>query len=142
MTDAEAGFAVDPRIEAVTRPWTDWPLCRVRLMDDRRFPWLLLLPRRAQAVEIHALAEDDRRRLLDEMVRASRLLTAARPGSKINIGALGNVVPQLHVHVVARHTADAAWPAPVWGAGPAERYTDDEAAALLDLLDRIERTGP
>ncbi|TSD88822.1 HIT family protein [Mycobacterium sp. KBS0706] len=130
----DAGFALDPRIAASTLEWRDWSLSQVRLMNDRRFPWLLLVPRRAKAVEWHALAPEDQVGLHQETMLAACALAAVFPARKINIGALGNVVPQLHVHVLARQPGDAAWPGPVWGAGTAEAYGPGEAEALLARL--------
>ena len=127
----EAGFALDPRIAGSTLAWRDWSLSQVRLMNDRRFPWLLLVPRRAGAVEWHSLAHEDQAALHQETMLAACALASVFPAMKINIGALGNVVPQLHVHVLARQPGDAAWPGPVWGAGTAEPYAPGEAEALL-----------
>lgn len=133
----EAGFALDPRIAASTLAWRDWPLSQVRLMNDRRFPWLLLVPRRARAVEWHALGPEDQVTLHRETMLAACALAAVFPARKINLGALGNVVPQLHVHVLARQAGDAAWPGPVWGAGTAEPYRPGEAEALLEKLGAV-----
>lgn len=133
----EAGFALDPRIAGSTLDWRDWSLSQVRLMDDCRFPWLLLVPRRAGAVEWHALAPEDQAALHQETMLAACALAAVFPAMKINIGALGNVVPQLHVHVLARQAGDAAWPGPVWGAGTAEPYAPGEAEALLAKLGTV-----
>ena len=133
----DAGFALDPRIAVSTLAWQDWPLAQLRLMNDRRFPWLLLVPRRAQAVEWHALAPEDQAALHQETMLAACALAAAFPAHKINIGALGNVVPQLHIHVLARQAGDAAWPGPVWGAGTAEPYGPGEAEALLARLETV-----
>ncbi|WP_026873970.1 HIT domain-containing protein [Inquilinus limosus] len=138
MTGAkEAGFALDPRIAASTLEWRDWTLSQVRLMNDRRFPWLLLVPRRAKAVEWHTLAPEDQAALHQETMLAACALAAVFPAMKINIGALGNVVPQLHVHVLARRAGDPAWPGPVWGAGAAEPYGPGEAEALLAKLGTV-----
>ena len=127
-------FDLDPRIGTTSAFVADWPLCQVRLKDDVRFPWLLLIPRRAEVVELADLGGDDYPALCAEILRASRLLqTVARP-EKLNVATLGNVVPQLHVHVIARYRNDPAWPDPVWchGAGPA--YTPAERDALVERL--------
>ena len=121
-------FSLDQRLENDTEPLQDWPLSRVLLMKDRRFPWLILVPRRDGIREIFELGGHDRKVLMDELCRASRALTHVFSPEKINVGALGNVVPQLHVHVVARRAGDAAWPGPVWGRGPAEPYSAGEMA--------------
>lgn len=116
-------FEMNPRIQADTVPVTEWPLCRVLLMNDSNYPWLLLVPRRAGAVEITDLAPEDQNALLGEITRASAALRRAVTPHRINIAALGNVVAQLHVHVIARDTGDPAWPKPVWGAVPTVPYT-------------------
>lgn len=108
-------------------------LCRVRLMKDRRFPWLILVPER-EAREIHELAAADRAALIEEIARAGEALQWMVKPDKLNVGALGNVVPQLHVHVVARFTTDPAWPGPVWGSGAPVPYADDELEALRSGL--------
>lgn len=131
-------FELHPRLAADTRPVGDLPLCRVLLMDDARFPWLILVPRVVGLVEVTDLDDDAAHRLVDEARLAARALQAHCTPHKINLGALGNVVPQLHLHVVARFRDDARWPQPVWGAGPAEPYADADAsrrvAALRALL--------
>ena len=117
-------FALDPRLAADTVDLAILPLCQVRLMDDRRFPWLVLVPARAGAVEIIDLDVGDRARLIEEIAQASAALRAVFGPDKLNVGALGNVVAQLHVHVIARTIGDDAWPGPVWGT-PRVRYDDD-----------------
>lgn len=131
MTD---GFAPDPRLASDTIFVADGPLSQLRLMDDSRYRWLVLVPRVPGAVEWIDLDGDAQRLLLAELNLAGRLLRAWAPTRKLNIGALGNVVRQLHVHVLARSEDDAAWPGPVWGAGTAERYDD---AAKLALVARL-----
>lgn len=127
-------FALDPRLAADTAPVAELPLSRLLLMDDARFPWLILVPRRPGLVELADLDRAAQHALLDEVQRVSAALRAAAPCDKLNIGALGNVVRQLHVHVVARRAGDAAWPGPVWGSGAAERYAADAREALLARL--------
>ncbi|KRE95004.1 diadenosine tetraphosphate hydrolase [Frateuria sp. Soil773] len=129
-----AGFALDPRLAADTVPVAELPLCTLRLMDDARFPWLVLVPRRAGMVEIADLAAQDQAALWQEASRAGAALRAAGPCDKLNLGALGNIVRQLHVHVVARREGDAAWPGPVWGSGRAEPYAAAARDALLARL--------
>jgi diadenosine tetraphosphate (Ap4A) HIT family hydrolase len=107
----------------------DFPLCRALLMNDNRFPWCILVPRRDALRDLHDLAESDRAALLDEIDVVSRVLTELQQAGKINVAALGNQVPQLHVHVIARSVDDPAWPAPVWGAGTAVPYADGPAEA-------------
>jgi diadenosine tetraphosphate (Ap4A) HIT family hydrolase len=128
------GFALDPRLAQDTVLVCDWALSAVRLMNDRRYPWLVLVPRRAGLVEPFDLPIAERAQLWREVEHAGALLKRATACRKINIGALGNIVAQLHVHVVARDEGDAAWPGPVWGKGVAERYDD---AALASVVERF-----
>lgn len=127
-------FALDPRLEADTILLGDMALSRVLLMNDSRFPWLILVPRREGLVEITDMTPFERRALFEEAALAADRLKLLTGAKKINLGALGNVVPQLHVHVVARFEADAAWPGPVWGAGAAIPY--DDPAPMLDKFRR------
>ena len=115
-------FQLDARLKTDAFFVADWPLSRVLLMNDSRFPWLILVPRRGGAGELHDLSSLDRAMLIEETARASAALKAATGAAKINVGALGNLVPQLHVHVVARTPGDAAWPRSVWGHGEAVPY--------------------
>lgn len=136
-------FALDPAFEGGSVFAVDWPLCQVRLQDDARFPWLVLIPRVAGATEIEHLGPDDRIRLMEESVRAGVLVrrlgsTLDRPIDKLNIAAIGNITPQLHVHVVGRRGDDPCWPDPVWGRGVARRY---EAVVRARLLSEISVSG-
>lgn len=115
-------FTLHPRLAADTVAIADWPLSRVLLMNDARYAWLILVPRRAEVVELHDLDAADRAILIEEVARAGAGLKTITGAAKINVGALGNLVPQLHVHVVAREPGDAAWPGPVWGHSPAVPY--------------------
>src|SRR6478735_2916350 len=115
-------FLLHPRLEADTLFVADWALSRVLLMNDARFPWLVLVPRRAGVSELHELAHAERMVLIEEIARAARALKSVTAAAKMNVASLGNLVPQLHVHVVARTPADAAWPQPVWGLGPSVPY--------------------
>lgn len=123
-----AGFVLDPRLAADSVFIADGPLSQVRLMDDARFPWLLLVPRVDGAVEWIDLDGGQQRLLLAELNQASQLLRAEPGVEKVNIGVLGNIVRQLHVHIVGRHAGDAAWPGPVWGSGMAVRHAADALA--------------
>jgi diadenosine tetraphosphate (Ap4A) HIT family hydrolase len=127
-------FALDPRLAADTLEVGELTLCRVLLMNDSRFPWLILVPRRDNLSEIHELSPEERARLIDEAAFAGERLKALTGAKKINTAALGNMVSQLHVHVIARFDDDAAWPGPVWGVGKAAPYTPEEAAARLAAL--------
>jgi diadenosine tetraphosphate (Ap4A) HIT family hydrolase len=115
-------FSIHPRLSADTAVVADWPLSRVLAMNDARYPWLILVPRRDAVGEIFDLNPSDRTVLIEEIARASEGLKKLTHAVKINIGALGNIVPQLHVHVVARSPRDVAWPGPVWGHGVAQHY--------------------
>lgn len=129
-----AEFELHPRLAADTIFVEDWPLSRVLLLNDARYPWLTLVPRRADAVELHDLAPADRTILMEEIARAGAGLKALTGAAKINTGALGNIVPQLHIHVVARAPGDPAWPGPVWGHSPAEPYAPAEREQMLARL--------
>jgi diadenosine tetraphosphate (Ap4A) HIT family hydrolase len=127
-------FALAPRLSADTAFIADWGLSRLLLMNDCRFLWLILVPRRAGMTELHDLGPLDRGLLVEELARATATLKAMTGAPKINIGSLGNLVAQLHFHIVARNPDDPAWPGPVWGHGHPIRY---EASALHDLLARL-----
>jgi diadenosine tetraphosphate (Ap4A) HIT family hydrolase len=128
-----AGWSLHPRLESDSVAVATLPLSDVRLMDNAHYPWLVLVPRIAGAVEWIDLDERDRHRLLDETTRCANALRALGHLDKLNIGAIGNVVAQLHVHVVARRRDDACWPAPVWG-GPAVPYDPRAREALIARL--------
>lgn len=132
-------FSLDPRLAADSFAIGDGPLSQLRMVDDGRFPWLILVPRGVSAFEWIDLHDDAQQTLLRETAEAGRLLRTLGPCDKLNIGALGNVVRQLHVHIVSRVIGDAAWPGPVWGAGSAERLTpgarDARSAQLHAALD-------
>ena len=122
-----------PQLGEDTHPVATWPLCELRLMDDANHPWLILVPRVPDAVEIVDLVEQQQAELMREIGRASRLLQATFKPHKINVAALGNLVPQLHVHVIARYREDIAWPKPVWGMAAAQPYAPEM------LVERIGR---
>jgi diadenosine tetraphosphate (Ap4A) HIT family hydrolase len=133
---SEAGFILDPRLAADTYPVASLPLCNVLLMNDARYPWLILVPRRTAMVEISDLAATEQTLLWQETNLAGAALRALVPFDKLNLGALGNIVRQLHVHLVGRRAGDAAWPGPVWGNGSAQAYDDAPRDALLAALRR------
>lgn len=132
-------FELHPRLAADTTVIGDWPLCRVLLMDDANYPWFILVPRRGALREIHDLGDADQQQLLRESAALGRAALAAFGGQKLNVAALGNVVPQLHLHHIVRHAADAAWPAPVWGRVPARPYVD---AARSERIARLRAALP
>ena len=132
-------FKADPAFDPGSIVVCDWPLCQVRLQDDARFPWLILIPRKAGLHELEDLTGRERAALMEEVVRAGavvRMLGEAmqRPVQKLNVAALGNVTAQLHVHVVGRRHDDGLWPDPVWGRGSALPYG---AGALQAAVSRI-----
>lgn len=129
-----SSFELDARLQADTVAVGDWPLSRVLLMNDARYPWVILVPRRSGMRELHDLSAQDQRRLLDESVRLGRTLMEVFGGDKLNVAALGNVVPQLHVHHVVRRVGDDAWPAPVWGRLPPQPYDPDALQTQLERL--------
>jgi diadenosine tetraphosphate (Ap4A) HIT family hydrolase len=112
----------------------DLPLSQLRLARDARFPWAILVPAKPGLREVHDLAPKDQGRLMADIVMVSQALERLHGPDKINLGALGNLVPQLHVHVIARFLDDAAWPGPVWGVGTAEAYGDEDLAAACQEL--------
>ena len=133
-----SAFAVDLAFEAGSVFVADWPLCHVRLQDDARFPWLILIPRVEGATEIDQLSPTDRAVLMEEIIRAGdivRRLGVAldQPVDKLNVAALGNVTAQLHVHVVGRRRDDPLWPDPVWGRGEAQRLSETWRSRLIAL---------
>jgi diadenosine tetraphosphate (Ap4A) HIT family hydrolase len=127
-------FALDPRLAADTHAIGALPFSELLLMDDARFPWVILVPRIAGARELIDLDEGDQRLLLGEIDRVARVVDSLFHPDKLNIAALGNVVAQLHVHVIARFASDAAWPNPVWGRGERVAYADRDRAARIAAL--------
>jgi diadenosine tetraphosphate (Ap4A) HIT family hydrolase len=142
----EAEFSLDPRLAASSIPLGRLGLCEVRLQDDRRWPWLVLVPIRPGLVELDDLPPRDRVTLVEEAVSAGAAVRSigealGAPVEKLNTGALGNVVPQLHVHLVGRRPGDPAWPGPVWGHGQPLPYAPETleraraaVASVLPLL--------
>jgi diadenosine tetraphosphate (Ap4A) HIT family hydrolase len=128
------GFEVAPAFEAGSLAAAEWPLCHVRLQNDARFPWLILIPRVEGAVELEDLSVEQRAALMEETVRAGAVVRRMGVVEKLNVGAIGNVTAQLHVHVVGRCRDDGLWPDPVWGRGPVVPYTDDERLRLLEIV--------
>jgi diadenosine tetraphosphate (Ap4A) HIT family hydrolase len=127
-------FVLHPQLERDTFAVGDLPLSRVRLMDDANFPWLIAVPRRAGAVEIFDLDAREQAQLMRELALLARSLKDRTGCDKINIAAIGNMVPQLHVHLVARRRDDADWPRPVWGALPARPYGENERDRLIAAI--------
>ena len=124
-------FTLHPQLAADCLVIGDWPLCRLLRMNDRTYPWLILVPRVSGARDMIDLSDSDQMRLTHEIAQASTTLRRELKCDKLNVAALGNVVPQLHVHVVARFTKDAAWPKPIWGVIPPVAFSAEEAAREL-----------
>jgi len=127
-------FTLDARLAADTLLIGDLPLSRALLMNDARYPWVILVPRRAGLIEITQLAASERAQLIEEAALAAGAISALAQVEKVNLGALGNIVRQLHVHLVGRRAGDAAWPGPVWGQGAAEPYQAPAGEARLGWL--------
>ena len=125
-------FTLDSRLAADTLPIGDLALCSALLLDDARFPWLVLVPRRAGVAEVTDLSDEDAMTLMGEIRIATRVMLELAKPDKVNVAALGNVVAQLHVHVVGRFRSDPAWPGPVWGHGSRAPYPHHAAAALVE----------
>ncbi|MDP9139461.1 MAG: HIT domain-containing protein [Pseudomonadota bacterium] len=136
MTDE---FHLHPRLAADTVFVGDWPLCRVLLMDDAQYPWAILVPRRVDLREAYQLDPADQLQLLAESNHLGREMMQAFSGEKLNVAALGNMVPQLHVHHVVRNSSDPSWPAPVWGKLPAIGYGDAELAQRMRQMQSIHQ---
>ena len=127
-------FELHPQLATDTVVVGDLPLCRLLLMNDRQYPWAILVPRKAGLREIYEMHESEQMRFWRESAQLSQTLMRAFNGDKLNVAALGNMVPQLHIHHIVRFQGDPAWPAPVWGKHPAQPYdtaTLDERLALL-----------
>jgi len=129
-----ANWTLDPLLERDTTAIGDLPLCRALLINDANYPWLLLVPRRHAAVEIIDLEYVEQAQLMTEIGHASRTLKTLTGCDKINVAALGNVVSQLHVHIIARSRGDAAWPRPVWNVAPPKNYDPRDHDKLVATL--------
>lgn len=127
-------FVLDSRLQQDTLPVGDFPLCRLLLSNDAQYPWFILVPRRADITEVFQLDSQEQGQLWQETTALASLLKDVFAADKLNIAALGNVVSQLHMHVIVRARDDAAWPAPVWGKQPAVPYTAEQYAAIIERL--------
>jgi diadenosine tetraphosphate (Ap4A) HIT family hydrolase len=132
--NSESPWSLHPQLAADTVPVGDLALARVLLANDANYPWLILVPRLPGLTELIDLQESAQIQLLGEIAAAARALQAITECDKLNIAALGNQVPQLHVHVIARRHSDAAWPKPIWGAAPAIAYDETSRRGLLAAL--------
>jgi len=129
------GFVLHPRLTADSYLIRSLPLSELRLINDARWPWLILVPRVVHAAEWLDLDVTQRHQLDTEIEIAGRCLRATFPCDRLNVAALGNVVPQLHIHVIARHDGDPNWPGPVWGFGQAQPYSE---AGRPEIIHRLE----
>ncbi|MGJ4880875.1 HIT family protein [Bradyrhizobium sp. SZCCHNS3052] len=132
----ESAWSLHPQLAKDTIDIGDLPLSRVLVIKDANYPWLLLVPRREDAVEIIDLDEVAQAQLMTEITRASRALKEITKCDKLNVAALGNMVPQLHVHIIARRTSDVAWPRPVWGAAPPVPHDAQEVQQFISAIRR------
>lgn len=132
-------WQLDPQLANDSHPVASTALCEIRLMDDANYPWLIVIPRVDGARELFDLDAAQRARLIEDVTLAGVALSALFTPDKLNVAALGNLVPQLHVHVVARHVDDPAWPAPVWGRVQAQPYSPEALTARMRLL--LSRLG-
>jgi diadenosine tetraphosphate (Ap4A) HIT family hydrolase len=137
----ESAWTLHPQLAADTVPVGDLALSRVLLANDANYPWLILVPRRPAVTELIDLAESDRLRLVAEIDAAARALKSTTECEKLNVAALGNVVAQLHVHVIGRHHSDKAWPRPVWGVVPPTAYEPAVRDGFVEVLRRTLGTG-
>ena len=127
-------FKLDLQLEDNTLQVKELALCQIRLVNDRRYPWLILVPQKNGLTEIHDLSEEDQSRLIIEITTITRVIEKLFQPEKINVGALGNIVSQLHIHVIARFREDDTWPGAVWGNGKPLHYTGNKARKLIKLL--------
>ncbi|MDP4568939.1 HIT family protein [Pseudomonas sp. BNK-6] len=127
-------FTLDSRLQQDTLPIGDFPLCRLLLSNDANYPWFILVPRREDISELFQLDVTDQQQLWRETTALAEVLKDAFDADKMNVATLGNVVSQLHMHVIVRKRDDAAWPAPVWGKHPAKPYSAQQVEAIRDRL--------
>ena len=127
-------FQLHPQLEADTHLICRTENCQILLMDDARFPWIVLVPEVADIRELYELKEQQQHQTYQSILRISKSLAEYSNADKMNVAALGNQVPQLHIHIIARYETDAAWPGPVWGAGQAEPYRPDQLQQKLSDL--------
>jgi diadenosine tetraphosphate (Ap4A) HIT family hydrolase len=136
MSTSSSAWELHPQLARDTVAIGELPLSRVLLMNDANYPWLLLVPRRLGLIELIDLDELDRAQLISEIWRVSRSLKAISACDKLNVAAIGNLVPQLHIHIVARRRTDFVWPKPVWGLLPPRAYDRADLDRLVDALHR------
>ena len=130
-------FELHPQLAADSYPLTTWPLCEVRVIDDANYPWLVLIPRKLGLRDFDDLSPEDMVLAGEEIREASRALRQLYRPDKMNVAALGNQVPQLHIHVVARFQGDAAWPKPIWGVLPVRPYSGEDDERIVALKEAL-----
>jgi diadenosine tetraphosphate (Ap4A) HIT family hydrolase len=130
----DESFNLHERLDADCHLVTDWPLSRVLLMNDSTYPWLILVPRLAGLRDLDDLSPSRMMEAGEEIRHLSKVMKELFKPDKMNVAALGNMVPQLHIHVIARYADDPAWPGPVWGVRPPQPYEEEALAATLDAL--------
>ena len=130
-------FSLDHRLERDTLFIARQNGCQIRLMDDARYRWLVLVPELSGIRDWHDLPDETEQDMLSLTKSISYLLKTYENADKINVASLGNMVPQFHLHLIARHKGDAAWPGPVWGIGTAEPFNDEQAKALISVLQEL-----
>ncbi|MDD0975728.1 HIT family protein [Pseudomonas fontis] len=130
-------FALDQRLEQDTYPLGDFPLCRLLLSKDANYPWFILVPRRADISEVFQLDDTDQLQLWKETSALAEVLKRSFAADKMNVATLGNVVSQLHMHVIVRRKDDVAWPAPVWGNKPAIEYSAEQIAVIRNTVESV-----
>lgn len=130
-------FVLDSRLDQDTWLLGDFPLCRLLLSKDANYPWFILVPRREGISELFQLSDHEQLVMWQETTALAQALKRAFSADKMNVATLGNVVSQLHMHVIVRYEADAAWPAPVWGNRPAESYAEGDVSAIKSKLKRV-----
>jgi diadenosine tetraphosphate (Ap4A) HIT family hydrolase len=127
-------FVLHPQLEKDSELVTELPLCAVRLINDSNYPWLILVPRVADISDVIDLSDAQQHILWQESALVSRALKHLFTPDKLNVAALGNMVPQLHLHHIVRYLHDVSWPKPIWGQVPARAYTDQQQAEQIDLI--------
>ena len=133
-------FTLHPTLANDSYVLGDFPLCRLLLIKDRQYPWLVLVPRRDNIREIYQLSKEDQQQFWTESAELGEELMRVFGGEKLNIGALGNMVPQLHIHHIVRYSDDAAWPGPIWGAQPMQAYDEQALQQFKDMFSQCQLT--
>lgn len=130
-------FVLNSTLERDSTPIAESGECLVRLINDKRFPWVLVIPKSPGAKELHDLDDAVYRQAMGLVLELGKVLKSGFDADKINTAAIGNMVPQLHIHVIARRKDDACWPGPVWGVGEMQKMSEDETADRANII----RTG-